>query len=30
MQPLRDNPECAREEYDRILDAKDPGLVSFI
>jgi phosphoribosylformylglycinamidine synthase len=26
MQQLRDNPECASEEYDRILDAKDPGL----
>lgn len=26
MQSLRDNPECAREEYDRILDAADPGL----
>jgi len=26
MQALRDNPECAREEYDRILDAADPGL----
>jgi len=26
MQALRDNPECAREEHDRILDAGDPGL----
>ncbi len=26
MQQLRDNPECAQEEYDRILDTKDPGL----
>ncbi len=26
MQQLRDNPECARQEYDRILDAEDPGL----
>ncbi|HYN01534.1 MAG TPA: phosphoribosylformylglycinamidine synthase [Vicinamibacteria bacterium] len=26
MQSLRDNPESAREEYDRILDAGDPGL----
>ncbi|HUX73974.1 MAG TPA: phosphoribosylformylglycinamidine synthase [Steroidobacteraceae bacterium] len=26
MQALRDNPECAREEYDRLLDADDPGL----
>ncbi|MFY9316189.1 MAG: phosphoribosylformylglycinamidine synthase [Burkholderiales bacterium] len=26
MQQLRDNPECAREEYDRILDTNDPGI----
>jgi phosphoribosylformylglycinamidine synthase len=26
MQALRDNPECAREEYERVLDAFDPGL----
>jgi phosphoribosylformylglycinamidine synthase len=26
MQRLRDNPESAQEEYDRILDASDPGL----
>lgn len=26
MQKLRDNPVCARQEYDRILDASDPGL----
>ena len=26
MQKLRDNPECAQQEYDRILDAFDPGL----
>jgi phosphoribosylformylglycinamidine synthase len=26
MQQLRDNPECARQEYDRVLDTKDPGL----
>ncbi|MGO9513398.1 MAG: phosphoribosylformylglycinamidine synthase [Steroidobacteraceae bacterium] len=26
MQALRDNPECAREEYARLLDAHDPGL----
>jgi len=26
MQQLRDNPECAQEEYDRILDTTDPGL----
>ena len=26
MQSLRDNPECALEEYDRLLDEEDPGL----
>ncbi|TXT23463.1 MAG: phosphoribosylformylglycinamidine synthase, partial [Gallionellaceae bacterium] len=26
MQKLRDNPDCAQQEYDRILDAADPGL----
>ncbi|MEK6244849.1 MAG: phosphoribosylformylglycinamidine synthase subunit PurQ, partial [Pseudomonadota bacterium] len=26
MQQLRDNPDCAQEEYDRILDLADPGL----
>jgi len=26
MQQLRDDPDCAREEFDRILDAADPGL----
>jgi len=26
MQTLRDNPECAREEYDRIIERDDPGL----
>ncbi|MDG2375628.1 MAG: phosphoribosylformylglycinamidine synthase, partial [Woeseiaceae bacterium] len=26
MQSLRDNPETAQEEYDRILDTDDPGL----
>ncbi|CAG0124378.1 Phosphoribosylformylglycinamidine synthase [Rhodocyclaceae bacterium] len=26
MQKLRDNPACAQQEYDRILDAGDPGL----
>ncbi len=26
LQMLRDNPACAQQEYDRILDAKDPGL----
>ena len=26
LQSLRDNPDCAKEEYDGLLDAKDPGL----
>ncbi len=26
MQSLRDNPDCAAEEYDRLLDVEDPGL----
>ncbi|MEI7843480.1 MAG: phosphoribosylformylglycinamidine synthase [Gallionellaceae bacterium] len=26
LQKLRDNPACAQQEYDRILDAKDAGL----
>jgi phosphoribosylformylglycinamidine synthase len=26
MQQLRDNPECAQQEYDRILDVADTGL----
>jgi phosphoribosylformylglycinamidine synthase len=26
MQALRDNPECARQEYSRLEDAGDPGL----
>jgi phosphoribosylformylglycinamidine synthase len=26
MQTLRDHPESARQEYDRLLDAEDPGL----
>ena len=26
MQKLRDNPECAQQEYDRLLDVNDPGL----
>jgi phosphoribosylformylglycinamidine synthase len=30
IQTLRDNPESAREEYDRILDAADPGLSPFV
>ncbi|MEX0957933.1 MAG: phosphoribosylformylglycinamidine synthase [Burkholderiales bacterium] len=26
LQRLRDHPQCAQEEYDRLLDAADPGL----
>jgi phosphoribosylformylglycinamidine synthase len=26
MQSMRDSPDCARQEYDRILDTGDPGL----
>ncbi len=26
MQALRDNPACARQEYDAVLDAGDPGI----
>ncbi len=26
MQTLRDNPHCAQQEYDRLLDENDPGL----
>jgi phosphoribosylformylglycinamidine synthase len=26
MQALRDNPDCAQEEYDALLDAGDPGI----
>jgi phosphoribosylformylglycinamidine synthase, single chain form len=26
MQALRDNPDCAREEFERMLNGKDPGL----
>lgn len=26
IQSLRDNPDCAQQEYDRLLDKKDPGL----
>jgi phosphoribosylformylglycinamidine synthase len=26
MQALRDHPDCAQQEYDRILDTNDPGL----
>ena len=28
MQSLRDNPECAQQEYDRLLDTNDTGLYS--
>ena len=27
MQRLRDNPDCARQEYDRLFDDADPGIV---
>ncbi len=30
MQALRDNPDCAREEYDRIIEPEDPGLSVFL
>ncbi len=30
MQRLRDNPQCAQQEYDRVLDAADPGLHSVL
>jgi phosphoribosylformylglycinamidine synthase len=30
LQALRDNPECAREEYDRIIEPNDPGLSVFL
>ena len=30
MQTLRDNPDCAKQEYDRLLDASDPGIQPFI
>jgi phosphoribosylformylglycinamidine synthase len=26
MQAMRDNPDCAKQEFDRILDVTDPGL----
>ena len=26
MQEIRDNPQCAREEYSRLLETQDPGL----
>ena len=28
MQSLRDNPQCAQQEYDRLLDQTDPGLIA--
>ena len=28
MQKLRDNPQCAQQEYDRLLDTQDTGLFS--
>lgn len=28
MQMLRDNPECAQQEFDALLDVKDPGLTA--
>jgi phosphoribosylformylglycinamidine synthase len=30
MQTLRDNTECAQQEYDRILDARDPGISPYL
>jgi len=30
MQSLRDNPECAQQEYDGIFDVDDPGLGSML
>ncbi|HWR87585.1 MAG TPA: phosphoribosylformylglycinamidine synthase subunit PurQ, partial [Acidiferrobacterales bacterium] len=30
MQSLRDNPACAQQEYDRILDDTDPGLSAIL
>ncbi len=30
MQSLRDNPDCAREEYERATDAHDPGLFAHL
>ncbi len=28
MQALRDNPECAQQEFERLADAQDPGLTA--
>ena len=30
MQSLRDNPACAQQEYDRLLDAADPGMHAYL
>ena len=30
MQQLRDEPDCAKEEFDRILDREDPGLTAVL
>ena len=30
MQTLRDNPQCAQQEYDRILDVADPGITPLL
>lgn len=30
MQRLRDNPLCAQQEYDRLLDVNDPGLHQYL
>lgn len=30
LQSLRDHPECAQQEYDRILDLHDPGLHQYL
>ncbi len=30
MQALRDNPDCAAEEFERVLDAGDPGLSAVV
>ena len=30
IQRLRDNPQCAQDEYDRILDTTDPGLSAHV
>ena len=30
MQTLRDNPQCAQQEYDRIFDTADPGIAPLL